>query len=398
MTSAKDRVFDELLAWADLELDPSEFDEDSVRQQSPELYRAAIEAFGGWDRALGAALTRCAAKSGSTSKSRSSTPAPTIPSEPPPERVVDISASREGLAVSKDGMATRLPLVSFHGSREGVPEDFPDEITRQIIDFIPGEDDASLAVLTRGGELVSMLREQFPSHNLQSRWLGYESEDSAPLTGWRDSILRNKIRRHDRIYFFSRGGQVKASDAQEYARRVDSAGMPAIIIKEGDEAYSVTAGSKRSNICVASSLGKAIVFEPDDVRTQGLKAQGVKAISLDDDAHVVGAFLVEEPQSFLVATELGYGKLLDPQEFRSQGRGGAGLQTCRLGSGDRVALFTPVSLAEDVLLFTDQNRYVRIPAFCLPPMGRAARGEQIAQLADGERIVGGRVVPAGDFE
>lgn len=398
MTETKERVINELVAWADLDLSHEEFDGRKVRQENPELYALAQNAFGSWSAALGAALTLLAqSQSKPKSTDRPSRADEQKLTEPPEDREVGPDAFREGIVVRADGKATRLGLAEFFGSTQGVLADMPDGMSEDVIDFIPGEEDASLALLTRAGELVSLLREQFPAFSLQGRWNDYSSDESGSLRGWRDAVLRNKIRRHDRIYFFSRGGQVKASDAQEYARRVDSEGMPGIIIKEDDEAFAVTLGNKRARICVASSMAKTIVFEPEDVRTQGLKAQGVKAIGLDDGAHVVGAFLVENTEFFALFTEQGFCKLLDPDEFRSQGRGGGGLQTCRLANNDAVAVFAGTSRLEDMLLFTNRRRYVRVPSFAIEPMGRSARGEQLIQLHDGEIIIGGRSVPAGEF-
>jgi DNA gyrase subunit A len=147
-------------------------------------------------------------------------------------------------------------------------------------------------------------------------------------------------------------------------------------------------------VFVASSAGKAIHFPTEDVRSQGRRATGVRAIQLDAGARVVGAFATEGVDWVALATEQGMMKRMPITEYRPQGRSGGGLQTYRV-TDDPVASVAALPIDGDVVVLTNRGRVTRFPAFDLPLGNRAAKGEPCVQLEPGETVEQLLGVPAG---
>src|SRR5699024_2671248 len=164
--------------------------------------------------------------------------------------------------------------------------------------------------------------------------------------------------------------------------------------RDGAHAYTMFSGHADAQIFLASSGGKAIVFDASELRSQGLRAQGVRGIQLGDGHTVIGAFALEEDYVVLI-TALGYIKRMNLDECRPQGRGGAGLQTCKLADDDRVVAMVQASINDDVMLIGTDGQYLRLPVWQIPEMGRPARGDRLVAIDAEQQILDACAVPAG---
>jgi DNA gyrase subunit A len=254
----------------------------------------------------------------------------------------------------------------------------------------------AMVILTDRGQVVAVDRRLLQpwsadaiARPLIERFSGIEPRERAALVA-----PRRAVREQARFFTVTADGQVKASEASEYAR-LSSDAMVGSLLREGDRFVAAFAGPARGNVLVASSLAKAIVFDIAELRPQGRKATGVRAIALDEGATAVSAFVCPDDGWLVLATAQGYFKRMRSAEFRAQGRGGGGLQTCRLGHGDTVTDLVSIDLAGDLLVLTSSGRYLRLAAYDVPLLGRSARGDRLVDLDAGERVVQLVAVPAG---
>src|SRR5690625_3542678 len=260
----------------------------------------------------------------------------------------------------------------------------------------PSADDVStFFALAANGTGSSLHRPHFApwsEHARPARFVDHvlRAEDS-PVVGM---FPRRELRLAKRIYAVATDGQIKASEAEEYAKRVSNEAIDVISPRDGARAYTMFSGHEDAQVFLASSGGKAIVFDASEIRSQGLRAQGVRGIQLDDDHTLVGAFAIEEPEVVLV-TAHGYVKRMLLDEFRPQGRGGAGLQTCKLADDDRVVAMVQTTINDDLLLIATDGQYLRLPIWQIPSMGRPARGDRMVAPPDGHMILDACIVPAG---
>ena len=204
-------------------------------------------------------------------------------------------------------------------------------------------------------------------------------------------LTRGSVRRGSRFVHATSGGRIKASSARDFGRVLQRDGVQALLLAEGDGVCSAFAqGPGHTAAFCANASGNGIRFKLDDVRTMGLRAQGVKSMALEDFDAIAGVVPVKDDGQILVISALGKGKRVPLSQFRIQGRAGQGMILMR--SEDRgdelVALAAPGSLDEDLLVWTVGGRVARVAVGAFPLLDRAARGAEIIALPEGDRIAG----------
>src|ERR1041385_7321049 len=84
----------------------------------------------------------------------------------------------------------------------------------------------------------------------------------------------------------------------------------------------------------------------------------------------------------------GYAKRLPAATYRAQGRGGKGIIASDTKDDDFIAHLFVASTHDDLLVFTDAGRVVKMKVYELPEMGRTAKGRSrvsLIELKPGER-------------
>jgi DNA gyrase subunit A len=373
--------------------------ESAFSADSPDVYAAALEEHGSWDSALAATLVYVVRReSGTMSRGRSSV---NVDDVERPERRVGPDARLPLYLVSRSGQVFRTTLDSLSASRSAELVPFPDGPGAEHLPerLFLGGSDPSLVVITVSGNALRIDARLFPewerdatTRPLSHRFGELEDDDVAAAL-----MLTRALRDAERFYSVSVFGQIKATDSTEY-RRVDASPTQALLLRDEDALFDVFTAAARTDVFVASSAAKAIVFPTDDVRSQGRKATGVRAIALDPDARVVGAFPARDEEWVVLATERGLLKRMSLEEFRPQSRAGGGLQTCRLAGGDHVASVAPIAIDGDLVALTSRGRVARFPAYDVPFGSRAAKGEAVLELESDETVVQVLGVPAGAMD
>ena len=83
-----------------------------------------------------------------------------------------------------------------------------------------------------------------------------------------------------------------------------------------------------AEIFIASSNGKVVRFNEEDVRCMGRTASGVRGINVGD-GEVVGVATSLEGKYILVISEYGYGKMSSMEDYRLTKRGSQGVLTIK---------------------------------------------------------------------
>ncbi|MFT4702399.1 MAG: DNA gyrase/topoisomerase IV subunit A, partial [Bradymonadia bacterium] len=365
---------------------------------SPPLYERGVEIFGSWDAALASTLVYLRNFDAALGDADHGPAAEDVPL---PDRVVGPNSRAPLFFVSRSGAILEWDLDKLPASRTPLLRDIPEAPSAQhsAVWVVPGGEDSSMLLITSAGQGMSV------DSRLLAKWASDASprqprhqfsglaEDEVIATG----LPRRALRTAERFYSVSVFGQIKASDTSDYGR-LSADAISALLLKSGDALFEVFTGSKATTVFVASSAGKAIIFSTDDVRSQGRKATGVRAIGLDPGARVVGAFDTEGVDWLVLATERGLLKRMAVSDFRPQKRGGNGLQSTRPSSDDPVSGVCGVPIDGDLIVLTSAGRVARFPAWSVPFAGRAARPEMQLALEDGETIEQVVGVPAGDFD
>ena len=180
-------------------------------------------------------------------------------------------------------------------------------------------------------------------------------------------------------------------------------GIRAITLDQDDHLINVIRTNGNDNIILATAQGMAICFNENDVRCMGRDAAGVRGISLDADDFVVGAQKWEEGKTLLTVTENGYGKRTALPEYLRTGPDGRRVPQSRGGKGLKNYNITPktgpvagcvvVGENDDVMLIENGGVIIRVPAGSINVYKRDVQGVIVMRIEDGNKLVSLECVP-----
>ena len=200
-------------------------------------------------------------------------------------------------------------------------------------------------------------------------------------------------------------GVIKKTSLEAYSRPRTN-GINAITIRENDELLEAKLTNGENEIVLASSSGRAIRFNEENVRPMGRNASGVRGIKIDENTEeVVGMICVEDVYTtILVVSKRGYGKrtyLNDPEDkepvYRITNRGGKGVKTLNITSktGDLLSIKNVVD-DDDLMIITKSGVAIRMNVDSIRTMGRATQGVRLINLKGTSEIAAIARVPRGD--
>ena len=180
-------------------------------------------------------------------------------------------------------------------------------------------------------------------------------------------------------------------------------GIRAITLDQDDHLINVIRTTGNDNILLATAQGMAICFNENDVRCMGRDAAGVRGISLDAGDFVVGAQKWEEGKTLLTVTENGYGKRTALPEYLRTGPDGQRVPQSRGGKGLKNYNITPktgpvagcvvVGESDDVMLIENGGVIIRVPAGSINVYKRDVQGVIVMRIEDGNKLVSLECVP-----
>ena len=180
-------------------------------------------------------------------------------------------------------------------------------------------------------------------------------------------------------------------------------GIRAITLDEDDHLINVIRTTGSDNIILATAQGMAICFNEQDVRCMGRDAAGVRGISLNEGDFVVGAQKWEDGKTLLTVTENGYGKRTELPEYLRTGPDGEKVPQSRGGKGLKNYNITPktgnvagcvvVGESDDVMLIENGGVIIRVPAGSINVYKRDVQGVIVMRIEEGSKLVSLECVP-----
>ena len=197
------------------------------------------------------------------------------------------------------------------------------------------------------------------------------------------------------LVFVTKNGLIKRCEISEF-ENIRKTGKMAITLKEDDELISVMKTDGNKFIAIASSNGRLVNFDENEIRIMGRSASGVKGIDLDD-GYCIDANVALPGKEVLVVTENGYGKRTTIDEYRTTHRGSKGVKT--LNSTEKtgnIVAFKVVSDLEDLMIITDSGLVIRIPISQISLMSRVTQGVRLINLKDNQKVTSVFNIPKED--
>lgn len=194
------------------------------------------------------------------------------------------------------------------------------------------------------------------------------------------------------LFFATEKGLVKRTPVAEF-RSIRQNGKIAITLREDDHLLDVKLTNGHSLIGIASSNGKMVKFQEDDVRPMGRTASGVKGMNLDG-GEAVGIVTSMEGEYVFAITSKGYGKMSPFADYRMTSRGTKGVITVNATekNGNLVTV-RAVNGNEDMMIVTQAGVVIRIPLEQVKIAGRNTQGVRIIRLDENQAIASVAVAP-----
>ncbi len=189
------------------------------------------------------------------------------------------------------------------------------------------------------------------------------------------------------IAFLTQKGIIKKVKAALFSRPRAN-GVRAITLNEADHIADVVMYSNEKNLIIATKQGKSIKFDESDLRYIGRTAMGVRGIRLSKDDIAKNMIPANEIGSILTVTENGYGKVTDITEYRLQGRGGSGVINLKVNEKTGPVQKCLFLKGEDkVVIINSLGVSITFPISEIRVTGRAASGVRLMHLSPGEKVV-----------
>ncbi len=187
------------------------------------------------------------------------------------------------------------------------------------------------------------------------------------------------------LLFCTKKGLVKRTDISEFDN-IRNGGKIAISLKDDDELLSVKKTDGTNEILIASSNGRMIRFDENEIRVMGRTASGVRGLDVDDGV-CVGCEVAEKDQQVLVITENGYGKKTSLDEYRITHRGSKGVKALNVTEKNgNIVAFKLISEKEDLMIITNSGIIIRISIDQVSQTGRVAQGVKLINLKDDSKV------------
>lgn len=243
-----------------------------------------------------------------------------------------------------------------------------------------------LMIFTNKGKVYRIKGYEVPLYNRQSK--GLPIVNLLPLEKEEKVETMLKVSPDENtkyIVFCTQKGLVKRTNIDEFDS-IRSNGKIAITLKDDDELVSVHKTNGTEEILIASSNGRMVRFNEEEIRVMGRTAAGVKGIDLGD-GHVVGCEIANSDDQILVVTEKGYGKKTNIDEYRMTHRGSKGVKALNVtDKNGNIVSFKIASSDEDLMIITDSGIIIRLPIDQISTTGRVAQGVKLINLKDNQKV------------
>jgi DNA gyrase subunit A len=191
------------------------------------------------------------------------------------------------------------------------------------------------------------------------------------------------------VVFCTKKGVIKKTTLEAYSRPRAN-GINAISINDDDQLLSVCLTNGESHIMIATREGQAIHFPEETVRAMGRTATGVRGVRLGDNPtnEVVGMICVQEQtETVMVVSENGYGKRSSIEDYRITNRGGKGVKTINITekTGSLIGVVN-VKDDDDLMIINQSGVTIRLRVNDIRVAGRNTQGVRLISLKNGDSI------------
>ena len=180
------------------------------------------------------------------------------------------------------------------------------------------------------------------------------------------------------VIIVTKHGKIKKMQF-DLIKKIRANGLKVINILEKDQVVTVRLVEESKKVFIVSEAGKAVLFEPNNVRPMGRQAAGVKAMNLGN-SEIVSVNVVSDDDKILFVSRLGYAKITPIVEFRETKRGAKGTIAMNVKNAGNILKALIVTSANEVLVITEKGIVIRTYLEQLPELSRNTKGVRLIKL------------------
>lgn len=314
--------------------------------------------------------------------------------------VEDLIAEEEvAVTVTKAGYVKRLPVATYRQQKRGGKG--MQGVNLKESDFVEhlfiSSTHAYMLFFSSFGKVYRLKAYEIPEASRHAR--GTAIVNLLPLEKGETiaAVIATKDFPEDEyLMFATASGMVKKTSMKLYDRtRRD--GLIAINLKENDKLISVKRVAEGEKVVMVSSAGKAIMWDESEVRAMGRDTMGVRGMTVNADARVLGMEIAHEGSDLFVITELGYGKRTPISEYPEHHRGGQGVYTITMTSKKGLlAAMKIVDPEDEIMIITEEGVVVRTAVSGVSELGRSTQGVHVMNVADKDKVTAVAIATSND--
>mgnify|MGYP002602613023 FL=1 len=314
--------------------------------------------------------------------------------------VEDLIAEEEvAVTVTKAGYVKRLPVATYRQQKRGGKG--MQGVNLKESDFVEhlfiSSTHAYMLFFSSFGKVYRLKAYEIPEASRHAR--GTAIVNLLPLEKGETiaAVIATKDFPEDEyLMFATASGMVKKTSMKLYDRtRRD--GLIAINLKENDKLISVKRVAEGEKVVMVSSAGKAIMWDESEVRAMGRDTMGVRGMTVNADARVLGMEIAHEGSDLFVITELGYGKRTPISEYPEHHRGGQGVYTITMTpKKGLLAAMKIVDPEDEIMIITEEGIVVRTAVSGVSELGRSTQGVHVMNVADKDKVTAVAIATSND--
>lgn len=277
--------------------------------------------------------------------------------------------------VTKEGYVKRVSLRSYDKDSETIVKDGDYVIGRYKISTLD-----TILIFTNKGNYLYVPVFELP--DLKWKELGKHISNIITLSSDEMIVAAFPIYHfEDDLYItiFTKNGMAKRTKLNEFVVQRYSKPISSIKLKDNDEVVSVDMSNDPFTFIVTKS-GYALTYKTDEIPVVGVKAGGVKAITLKNDEVISGILYNEHSEYLTIITDKKTAKRVKLQEFELTSRARRGIQVVREVKTNPYAIMKAFIIHYKEMLFVKTaSEVIEMKLTEIPIADRVSTGSSIAK-------------------
>jgi len=301
-----------------------------------------------------------------------------------------VENKKEAIVLTQEGYIKRMSIEEYHTQNragKGIKTTKSEEDT--VKEFVLANTHDIMYLFTSKGRLYTMDCFTIPEANRTSKGRHIvnvlkldEGETITNIIPITVEIVAEAEKYQ--VIIVSENGKIKKMKF-DLIKKIRANGLKVVNIMDNDSIISVRLVEENKKVFIVSEAGKAVVFDPMQVREMGRQAAGVKAMNLAG-SKIVAVNVVSDSDKILFVSELGYGKITAVEEFRQTKRGAKGTIAMNIKNAGKIVKALVIEDANEILLVTKLGIAIRTRLDQLPELSRNTKGVRLIKLDPKDKV------------